>query len=1430
MHLDSIMLGKMGTQEEESVELDTTTTTDQEWALDYDADGNAYYYNLHNHEETSWELPVHVRLVSQQPHLDATKNEQFNPPQLTKNYNENLLDSTTEEVVLSEQLAAQIAELEAELAAVLPVTQTRHEEREMAAFEAHQKEIENSRVKKIAVIEAEIAAAEAAQTIEAEAERIRKEQTDERRVEHQARMEAMWNEQHVISTTESSSLSSHADVSSHAGAAIARPNYFPADEAAEEKHLRTQQEHRFQMDQEWNKQHAHHNTTFDVTEYTEQTEKDTKHQQQHCQRHAKHMEDGWHHEFTKIRTEEERKIFAAEEKEVAEALLAATPTRMYELQNEAKKQGLLKDHEEKMQHMWEMQFNAHAKQDVRQNVRETAEQQKLSKQKEHEEKMKKIWDEQFVQAHYTQEQRIELEEVRKRRQKEHETRMSAALSVQITHFRTLEVVGEEFTQPELLGSVLETLEKAPMDTLPSIAAAVNREQSTIEADTTFHLVESVLGDSEFCVDHSETGNNAMVSSSSSSTTTTNNSSGSTEGGVEDAMLQEQRFWLRERRWGCQNSSVSEACVQVLQSYNAVAMRYMQRAAQVLTSQYKNQGSHQQSAWTSSTKEDRPKIQYCGSSRVAQLAQPFYKGFRKDEELPGKLPRRLRKNVNGEHVLSKDARVALASRQRLDFLNCSNTLLRRCDAIIVHFQKKIAETPNPFTQPIKDFEALKTLTLVNQARILVTGNEPGCVNGLQQLVSCIDDIEQQLKHSSSQQFGGLAALLPIVHLDVCAYLSRVGDHVGAMSHAKKSISTLQDFMLMTATPTTATNGTLLKDRSSNMLFLNHYSFGELSLLDPTVLLGISYHNLAVELEYLNQRDVAYEWHSRACELVQIILSNRFHPVRVALEAAHDACRSIIEQRVAKNVAKNIEQLPQTQVDSIDTSDELILGVDWESRFSLDESLDWIGNVESTGSKKMLNKSKLKRNVRASAPTLGVASTNQRRRGGGGGERHGSTKQTPQHSKSTAALSLKNKKTSVPMKSQPTRGVFSRKRRKGKKNVKKPRSSLSASSSLIAERKKKHAAGKLQATARGFQSRHSNPVSVRMNKEFSEISLRGVNPAWIRNSSSEWWSGLVRVKVDYALERSTYFDALWLVTVFVGHKNGRIMFLAHNTTATGNQEMETRLVIYGKRAAALISYSCMRAKRNCSDDSMLNHAIQSNAGAFLAECLRLVETRSRGNDERRQQQRPQPQSDSNSGSSAARSRRQNMLTPPVHLVVKTDIHIGLIQSRYKAKLEQNRLIIMKYNLERNATEQIESGAATTVQSLFRGRTQRRTRDMESKAATAVQALLRGKVTRSQIHNELNFHRKKRSAAATKLQARVRRRSVMRERSEQGSAATKLQSRLRGRIARKGLVSVKNGMMSKNAHARDISSGEYGRLKQAGLREHEIHAAIRLSNLVN
>ena len=38
--------------------------------------------------------------------------------------------------MLSEQLAAQIAELEAELAAVLPVTQTRHEEREMAAFEA----------------------------------------------------------------------------------------------------------------------------------------------------------------------------------------------------------------------------------------------------------------------------------------------------------------------------------------------------------------------------------------------------------------------------------------------------------------------------------------------------------------------------------------------------------------------------------------------------------------------------------------------------------------------------------------------------------------------------------------------------------------------------------------------------------------------------------------------------------------------------------------------------------------------------------------------------------------------------------------------------------------------------------------------------------------------------------------------------------------------------------------------------------------------------------------------------------------------------------------------------------------------------------------------------------------------------------------------
>jgi hypothetical protein len=328
--------------------------------------------------------------------------------------------------------------------------------------------------------------------------------------------------------------------------------------------------------------------------------------------------------------------------------------------------------------------------------------------------------------------------------------------------------------------------------------------------------------------------------------------------------------------------------------------------------------------------------------------------------------------------------------------------------------------------------------------------------------------------------------------------------------------------------------------------------------------------------------------------------------------------------------------------------------------------------------------------------------------------------------------------------------------------------------------------------------------------------------------QWWAGLERIRVNYSLERSTYADSTWLVTVFVSHDEKRIMFLAHNTTAMAYQELELRLVIYGKRASSLIAYSRalhhLGGSNRSADDShddydeSSEHAVHSRGGKFLAGTLRLDADRDARQSKKKFKEK---QDDMKTRESAKRGM------PSVHLVVKTDISIALIQARYKKKIERRKL-----NLETEIKIEVE--AATAVQSLFRGRTKRRqveSRKSETKAATLVQAMLRGKVARANIGEELGAHRKKRDAAATKLQAGVRRRTAARAKVQEGSAATKLQARFRGSQARKEKkkVGVRHGMMSETAHDKDWKNGEYARLKDTGLSEHEIHAAIRISNLV-
>jgi hypothetical protein len=398
-------------------------------------------------------------------------------------------------------------------------------------------------------------------------------------------------------------------------------------------------------------------------------------------------------------------------------------------------------------------------------------------------------------------------------------------------------------------------------------------------------------------------------------------------------------------------------------------------------------------------------------------------------------------------------------------------------------------------------------------------------------------------------------------------------------------------------------------------------------------------------------------------------------------------------------------------------------------------------------------------------------------------------------------------------------------------------------MLAIRRKKDAVRKIGAVIRGAHSRNTKTMAVRMRPSVSEISLRGITPAWCSEDQvQEWFSGIISPKMDYTLTHTVYKDSLWIVTVCVYRTTAhcRIMFLAHNTTATKDQEIEARLVIFGTRASALIEYTRSLALRQLSredlDEVANKGAVQRRTGEILAGCLQLVVSIK---NNAREKSAKRSKASGTAGGMATAHRR----LPRVHFVVKTDINIGLVQTRYRAKLARRRSLHMTEEFgnemkkeEGNANEE---AAATRAHHSPANRAQHLERVStavgrgvmnEGEAATIVQAMLRGKVARSAINADLGAHRRRRESAAMMLQSSVRRRSVQLELKKQKQAASKLQARFRGhRVRKKSVVRVGEGMMSEVAGKRHHASGERARLRDSGLKGQDVDAVLRLSKLV-
>ena len=331
--------------------------------------------------------------------------------------------------------------------------------------------------------------------------------------------------------------------------------------------------------------------------------------------------------------------------------------------------------------------------------------------------------------------------------------------------------------------------------------------------------------------------------------------------------------------------------------------------------------------------------------------------------------------------------------------------------------------------------------------------------------------------------------------------------------------------------------------------------------------------------------------------------------------------------------------------------------------------------------------------------------------------------------------------------------------------------------------------------------------------SEISLRGISPAWCTGDQvQEWFSGIVHPQMDYTLTHTSYKDSLWIISVYVYDvaPHCRIMFLAHNTTATRDQEIEARLVIFGQRATALIEYTrSLALRRIMSEDhneASEKGVIQKRTGAILASCLRLVTSSKRGD-------------------STGKSRVYQKL-PQVHFVVKTDISIGLIQARYRSKLSKRQSLRKanvrdekKVEVRTRHLERVPASSPKAAGTMDQGQ-----------AATIVQAMLRGRVARSAINADLKVHRRRREIAAMTLQSSMRRRSVQLHMKMQKQAATKMQARFRGhRVRKRALVRVGEGMMSEVAGRRHHANGERARLRDSGLRGQDVDAVLRLSKFV-
>jgi len=136
---------------------------------------------------------------------------------------------------------------------------------------------------------------------------------------------------------------------------------------------------------------------------------------------------------------------------------------------------------------------------------------------------------------------------------------------------------------------------------------------------------------------------------------------------------------------------------------------------------------------------------------------------------------------------------------------------------------------------------------------------------------------------------------VTHLNMCAILAQMKRHIEAVEHAKAAVLLCQEQLL---------SDSIRKKIEQHEPFVSS-SF----LTERVVILGIAYHNLGVEEEYLHHYDDCLQWYLKALRLAKKHIG-KDAPITKSFRTSFRAAKQIMERRKVSSPQKALDMETDT----------------------------------------------------------------------------------------------------------------------------------------------------------------------------------------------------------------------------------------------------------------------------------------------------------------------------------------------------------------------------------------------------------------------------------------------------------------------------------------------------------------------------------------